>query len=63
MAASKEALQLKAAMMFNRSVELQTGGIQWTRGELLGRWDMDNRVDNLYTAMVRGAARCFTRIS
>lgn len=35
--ASKEALQLKAAMMFNRSVELQTGGIQWTRGELLGR--------------------------
>jgi hypothetical protein len=38
MAASKEALQLKAAMMFNRSVELQTGGIQWTRGELLGRW-------------------------
>jgi hypothetical protein len=36
--ASKEALQLKAVMMFNRSVELQTGGIQWTRGELLGRW-------------------------
>ncbi len=33
---STEALQLRAMQMFNRSVELQTGGIQWTRGELLG---------------------------
>ncbi|KAJ9518695.1 hypothetical protein QJQ45_018724 [Haematococcus lacustris] len=34
--ASQEALQLRAALLFNRSVEVKTGFMQWTRGELLG---------------------------
>lgn len=33
---SHEALALRAAAMFGRSVEVQTGDLQWTRGELLG---------------------------
>jgi hypothetical protein len=35
-ASSHEALALRAMQMFSRSVELHTGGMQWTRGELLG---------------------------
>lgn len=36
MTTSTEALQAHAIAMFKRSTELQTGGIAWTRGELLG---------------------------
>lgn len=34
--ASAEAIGLRAAVMFGHSMELQTGTMQWTRGELLG---------------------------
>lgn len=33
---SSEALQLRAVALFNRSLELMTGRLAWTRGELLG---------------------------
>jgi len=34
--ASTEALHLRAELMFNKSVDVLTGEVQWTRGELLG---------------------------
>ena len=33
---SYEALQLRAAAMFTRSMDVQTGSLPWTKGELLG---------------------------
>lgn len=33
---SQEAAQIRAAQMFSKSVELRTGDMVWTRGELLG---------------------------
>src|SRR5687768_6130295 len=35
--ASAEALSLRAAAMFSKSVDVKTGDIPWTRGELLGK--------------------------
>lgn len=36
MGASTEALNVRAARMFNQSLDLTTGSVQWTRGTLLG---------------------------
>ena len=42
MNASKDAIDLRSSAMFGKCVDVKSGNVPWTKGELLGEWECHN---------------------